>query len=103
MSGKITAIGVLTVVFAGVALLFGFTGVRTLAAMIVFFFFPFYLLLGRLNLETGERIFFAFFIGIALFSTLVFYAGRLIPSYTVSTVAVFLGLILIALLIRRLT
>ena len=101
ISDKHAAIAGLATAFIAIALISGFTGVRTVAGMIIFFFLPFYLLLGRLNLETHERMFFAFFMGLGLFSTIVFYAGRVIPSYRISTAAVFLALILIAFLIRR--
>ena len=92
----------LIAVFVTAANLFGVTGIRTLAAILIFFFLPFYLILRRLDLQSDEKIFFAFFIGIGIFSTIVFYFGRLIPSYKFATGAAFIVLLLIPILLKKL-
>jgi len=81
--------------------LFGITGLRTLATILVFFFLPFYLILRNFSFQSDEKIFFAFFIGLGFFSTIVFYVGRLIPSYRLSAVIAFIGLLLVPFILRK--
>ena len=99
ISNKNIAIASLIAVFGIVANLFGITGIRTLAAVLIFFFLPFYLILRRFQLDGDEKIFFAFFMGIGLFSTIVFYVGRVIPSFRLATAIAFIGLLLAPFLV----
>lgn len=102
ISNKNIAIASLIAVFAIVASLFGITGIRTLAAVLIFFFLPFYLILRRFQMDGDEKVFFAFFMGIGLFSVIVFYVGRIIPSFRIATAITFVGLMLVPLLLKRL-
>ena len=82
--------------------LFGMTGVRTLAGIAVFFFLPFYLILRKVNVEDDEKVFFAFFIGLGLFSTIVFYVGRIIPSYRFDVAIAFVALLSVPFVLKKL-
>ena len=84
------------------AKLFGITGVRTIAGIAVFFFLAFYLILRKVNIEDDERVFFAFFIGFGLFSAIVFYVGRVVPSYRFSVAIAFIALLLVPFILKRL-
>ena len=81
---------------------FGFAGVRTLGAMLLFFFLPFFLILRNFRFDSDEQAFFAFFMGIGLFSMAVFYFGRLIPSYRISIILAFIFLLALAFALREL-
>lgn len=81
---------------------FGITGGRTMIGMALFFFLPFYLILRRFAFERDEDVFFAFFIGIGIFSTLVFYVGRAVPSFRVSAAVAFVALILLSFAVKKL-
>jgi len=79
---------------------FQLTGVRTVAAIAVFFFLPFYLILRKLNIDGDEKVFFAFFLGLGLFSTIVFYVGRVIPSYRAAVAVAFVALMLVPFILK---
>jgi len=81
-------------------ILFGYVGLRTIIAIALFFFLPFYLIFRPFALENDEKVFFAFFIGIAFFSTAVFYVGRLIPSYRAATAIAFVFLLIIPIVLK---
>jgi len=82
--------------------LFGITGVRTLAGITLFFFLPFYLILRKVHVEADERVFFAFFIGLGLFSAIVFYVGRIIPSYRFAVAIAVIALLLVPFILKKL-
>jgi len=100
ISNRNVAIAGLVAVLIAAIILFGLTGFRTIAAITIFFFLPFYLILKKLNIDNDEKVFFAFFIGIGFFSTLVFYVGRVIPSYRLATGVTFIILLLIPLILK---
>ncbi len=106
MSLKISSRNVALAGFAAsliaAAFLFGATGVRTVAAMVVFFFLPFYLLIRKTDIEADEKVFFAFFIGLGMFSTIVFYFGRAIPSFRISVAVAFVFLMLSPFMLKKL-
>lgn len=102
ISSRNVAIAGLAASLIAAAFLFGMTGVRTVAAIVLFFFFPFYILIRKLNIESDEKVFFAFFIGLGLFSTIVFYVGRIIPSFRVSVAAAFVALLLLPIVLKKL-
>lgn len=79
---------------------FGIAGARTLAGLALFFFLPFYLILGRVKIEADERVFFAFFLGLGLFSAVVFYVGRLVPHYRLAVAIAFVLLLLLPFALR---
>lgn len=67
--------------------LFGFAGFRTIIAIAILFVIPPLLLLGKSGLDLEEKIFFSLFIGIGLFSLLVYSVNQLLPSFRLSAVA----------------
>ena len=70
-------------------MLLGVTGVKTIMAIFLVFLLPFYLILGKFGLETDERLIFSFFIGLGIFSLVVFYVNRVVPSFRSSTIITF--------------
>jgi len=101
ISNRNLAITGFVLVLLVAANLFGLTGVRTLAAIALFFFLPFYLILRKVNVEPDEKVFFAFFIGIGLFSVIVFYIGRIIPSYRLDVGIAFALLLAVPFIIKK--
>jgi hypothetical protein len=101
ISGKHVVAAGAAVSLAAALYLFGITGGRTLLGIVLFFFLPFYLILRRFAFEQDEKIFFAFFIGIGIFSTLVFYVGRVVPSFRASAAIAFVALVLISFAARK--
>ncbi len=92
MNKKLIAlISGIAVVLAFGLLLFGFTGVRTLAAMMILFILPAYLIM-RIFFGDEEAIFFSLFISLGIFPILVWFVNRVIPSFRVSVAVVFLVL-----------
>ena len=80
---------------------FGITGAMTLLGIAAFFFLPFFLILRKSGIEDDEKVFFAFFIGLGLFSAAVFYAGRVIPSFRASVAVAFVLLLLAPFAIKK--
>lgn len=101
LSGRNVAFAAFAAVLAVAALHFGLVGVRTMAGIVLFFFLPFYLVMRNIQFGGDERVFFSFFIGLAFFSLFVFYFGRLVPSFRVSVVAVFVALLAVSFLLAR--
>ncbi len=102
LSSRSLAMAGLAASLIAAAFLFGMTGARTVAAMVIFFLIPFYLLLGKLNIEADEKVFFAFFIGLGFFSAIVFYMGRIIPSFRASVAVAFVLLVLLPFVLKKL-
>lgn len=98
---KISIVGLIVVIFF-VFYLFGGTGVRTILGMLLVFFIPFYLILNNFDLEQDEKVFFSFFIGLALYTVLVWYVNRVIPSMRISMLVTFLLLVFIGLMLKYL-
>lgn len=94
------SIACLIIITLFVFYLFGWTGARTVLGMFAVFFLPFYLILDNFNIEQDEKVFFSFFIGLALYSVFVFYVNRIIPSMRVSMVVTFVVLIIVGVVIR---
>lgn len=67
--------------------LFGFTGFRTLIAIVVLFIIPPLLLLRKSGLDLEEKIFFSLFMGLGIFPLVVFALNQLLPSFRLSVVA----------------
>ncbi len=82
-------------------MLFGFTGFKVMMGFILLFFLPFYLILDNFDLEMGEKVIFSFFIGVVMFPALVYLLGLLI-SVKLSILIVFVFLIAVGILIKRL-
>ena len=92
-------IGVITLIFF--TALFGITGARTIIAIPLFFFLPFYLILNNFDLPAGEKIVFSFFIGLGIFSSFVYYIGILVNSVRMAIAITFAILIAAAFLIKK--
>ena len=92
-------IGVITLIFF--TALFGIAGARTIIAIPLFFFLPFYLILNNFDLPAGEKIVFSFFIGLGIFSSFVYYIGLLVSSVRIAIVITFVILIAAAFLIKK--
>ncbi|MFH1409355.1 MAG: hypothetical protein ABIH34_05585 [Nanoarchaeota archaeon] len=76
-------------IIAGLAALFlffllGQAGALTFIGAVLFFIIPFYLILDNTDLETGEQLIFSFFIGIGVFSGLVYYLGIVFNSIRIA-------------------
>jgi len=79
---------------------FGLTGIRFVIGLFLLFFLPFYLILDNFDLTKSEKIVFAFFVGIGIYSTIAYYIGLLV-DLKISIVITFLLLIGINFLIKR--
>ena len=66
--------------------LFGMIGVRTLISIFLIFILPVYMLLSRFNLDVTERLLFSLGIGLGVFSLVIWYIDRIIPSLVWSTI-----------------
>lgn len=79
--------------------MFGFIGFRTLLGIIIIFL-PFYFIFKNFDLSQSEKFVFSFFVSIALFPSLVYSLGFVVP-FRISIFVVFIILILVAILIRK--
>jgi uncharacterized membrane protein len=71
------------------ALLLGLTGLRSMLAMILLLFLPVFVIINNLDLEGDEKVFFSFFISLAMFSLVVWYVNRIIYSLRISVIVAF--------------
>ncbi|MBI2142406.1 hypothetical protein HYU15_02880 [Candidatus Woesearchaeota archaeon] len=83
------AIAAVSVVLLIGLLLFGFTGFKALSVFLLFFVLPAYAIMSSSDLDYGERLFFALFISLGVFPIAVWLANKILPSFRLSTVAVF--------------
>ncbi len=83
------------------AIPFGIAGLRVYLGFVIFFFLPSYLILRRCAFDEGERVFFAFFVGIGLFTTAVYFVGRIVPSFRISVFVTLVVLLALALSLER--
>lgn len=88
---------VLVVISSTFTLLFGITGLKTFSAFLLFFFLPIFVIINNLDLELDEKVFFSFFVSLALFSLVVWYINRVIYSLRISVMVAFFLLIFIGL------
>lgn len=101
MKNKLALIGAAVLIALFFTVLFGFTGLKTIFAVFLFFFLPFYLILNNFDLKQDEKIIFALFIGFGMYSSFVYLFGLVIGSIKISMIAVFIVLIAISFFIRR--
>jgi len=101
INNKNLAIAALLMILLLSFILFGVTGFRTIFGMFLLLFLLIYLILSNFKLGGDEKIFFSFFIGIALFPLLVWYLNRIVPSLRVTILVTFILLILIGLFLRK--
>ena len=81
-------------------LILGFTGLRTILAVIIAMFLPFYLILNNFDLTQSEKFAFSFFIGIMLLPSLVYWLGFIVP-FRISVFVTLVILILTAYAIKK--
>ncbi len=70
-------------------LLFGIVGFQTIAVFWLLFIVPAFAIIRNLDLDDEEKIFFSLFISLGVFPIAVYYFNKLIPSFRISTFAVF--------------
>jgi hypothetical protein len=79
LSTRNTALaGFVLLILAGY-MLFGLTGAGVIFAAGLFFVVSPYFILSKLGIEEDEKWFFSLFIGLGLFSTIVWVVGRIMP------------------------
>jgi len=87
------ALGILIVAAAYVFMILSLPGLRTFLAAMLLFMLPTYLILDRYDFTDGEKLMFSFFIGIGVFSALVYNLSLLIGSIRISMALVFVVLV----------
>lgn len=91
--GRNVAVILVILVALFFTLVFGFTGLKTIIAVLFFFFAPFYLIIDNLNIPLGEKIIFSFFVGVGFFATFVYYLGFVLSSVKTAAIVSFVLLI----------
>ena len=93
--------GILVVIIIALfsSIFLGFTGFKVLFGMMLVFFLPFYLIFDVLELSFGEKAIFSLFVGIGLFSSIVYWLG-VFMSFKVAVVLSFVLVMLFAILFR---
>jgi len=71
---------VFVVLFLPFLVLFGITGLKTFAAIFFLFFLPFFFIVYSLSLDVDEKVFFSLFIGLVVFSQILWYIDRVIHN-----------------------
>ncbi len=100
MDNKMT-LGIILVLIGLFSFIFlGFTGFRVIFGMLLVFFLPFYILLGRFGLSRGERMVFSLFIGIGVFPSIVYWLG-VFMSFRLAIVVTFVVLMIVALFLKK--
>ena len=82
--------------------IFGMTGARTMAAIIILFFIPSYLIINNFELEKDEKIIYSFFLGIGIFPSIAYWLGIAISSLSYASLITFVMLIAISYAVRKL-
>ena len=91
---------IVAIILLAFFMMHGIIGLRTSIGVILLFIVPFYLILNNFDLNEGEKIVFSFFLGIGLFSSIVYWLGIII-SFRLAIVITFLSLLGIAFLIKK--
>lgn len=100
LSTRITALACFALVILAGYMLFGMTGAGVIFAAALFFVVSPYFVISKLSIEEDEKWFFSLFIGLGLFSTLVWAVGRLL-SLKVALVVTVLVLATIFFFVKR--
>ena len=103
-NGSGIKVGVIVIILIAIFFFirFGFTGLRTILAIILLYIIPSYALLSRFDLDSNERLIFSIFLGIGLISTLVYFLGLIIRfSSAIIIVAVLLIILIFGIWISR--
>jgi hypothetical protein len=101
IGNKELAIGMIGLVLLVSFILFGFTGVKVFGGTMLLLFLPFYLIFDNFDIGLGEKVVFSFFIGVGMFSTLVYYLGIMFNSIKTAIVVSFVLLIGIGLGLKK--
>lgn len=91
--------GALTLIILGIFITLGLTGARTVLGLMLIVFLPFYLIFNNFNLSQPEKIAFSSFVSIAVFPSLVYWLGFILP-FRISIFAIFTLLIGTAFIIK---
>lgn len=100
LDDKMTLVVILILIALFSFIFLGFVGFKVIFGMLLVFFLPFYLILDNFDLSLSEKVIFSLFIGLGLFSVLVYWLGVFI-SFRLAIAISFVLLILIAFVIRR--
>lgn len=97
---KVT-IGVILVLIALFSFIFlGFIGFKVIFGVLLVFFLPFYLILDNFDLFKGEKVIFAFFIGVGIFPAIVYWLG-VFMSFRLAIAVAFVLLMIVGILIKK--
>ncbi len=99
LGDKVTAGIILILIALFSFIFFGFIGFKVIFGILMVFFLPFYLILDNFNLLRSEKMIFAFFIGIGVFSSIVYWLGVLM-SFKLAIALTFVLLVLVAFLLK---
>ncbi len=80
--------------------LFGFVGLRTISSLALFVI-PVFLILDNFDFSLGEKTIFSFFLGLGIYSTLVYYTALLIGSIKFAMIIVFVVLTFAGLFLSK--
>ena len=81
-------------------LMLGLAGARTVLGMMIVVFLPFYLIFNNFNLSQAEKITFSFFVSIAIYPSLAYWLGFIVP-FRISVLAVFILLIILSFALKK--
>lgn len=96
-----TTIGIILVLIALFSFVFfGFIGFKVIFGVLLVFFLPFYLILDNFTLSRSEKVIFAFFIGLGIFPSIVYWLGVLM-SFRISILIAFVLLIVIGFFLKK--
>ncbi len=86
ISTRNVAIFCLLLILIQVFYLLGFVGLRSIVSFGLFFFLPCYILLSFTGLPNYDKFFLSFSISLGIFSMVVFYLNRIIPSFRLTLI-----------------
>ena len=96
---KTLAVACIALTLVVIFLMFGFVAVKTLVAMIVVFFLPYYFILKNW-FENDEAVFLSFFFGFGITPLLVYYLNMIIPSLRITILVTAILVYLVAILLQ---
>ncbi|MFH1182169.1 MAG: hypothetical protein V1702_04380 [Candidatus Woesearchaeota archaeon] len=102
LATRMTALACYALVLLAGYMLFGMTGAGVIFAAALFFVVSPYFILSKLRIEEDEKWFFSLFIGLGLFSTLVWAVGR-VMSLRVALIVTVLILAAVFFFVKRKT
>ena len=96
-----TTIVIILILIALFSFIFlGFTGFKVIFGMLLVFFLPFYLILDNFDLSRSEKVIFAFFIGVGIFTIPVYWLGTLI-SFRLAIFVSFVLFMVLAFVLKK--